>query len=287
MNKDGKYAELLPTEADIAFYREHGYWVSKKIFSDEEIENACIGMEDIYAGNFNRKPAAPFDTWPFRWQFEAGLRKSDFASFYHPHLAVLRNKRILAHIGALLNGTTEIRLWHDQLLYKPSQKGNPESNVGWHTDRMYWKTCTSPNMVTAWIPFHDVDDQIGTITMIDGSNHWPDNTTELDFFSSDMDGLEAKFRTGGHETKKVPLFMERGQVSFHHCLTIHGSGPNLTDRPRRALAVHLQDQTNTYQKYYYESGDLATHNIDTITNGPDGLPDYRDPAVCPVLFEAD
>jgi ectoine hydroxylase-related dioxygenase (phytanoyl-CoA dioxygenase family) len=37
------------------------------------------------------------------------------------------------------------------------------------------------------------------------------------------------------------VVMQAGQVSFHHPLTFHGSGPNTSQRLRRSLAVHLVD----------------------------------------------
>jgi len=37
----------------------------------------------------------------------------------------------------------------------------------------------------------------------------------------------------------VPMVMKAGQLSFHHCLTIHGSGANRSEAPRRTIAVHL------------------------------------------------
>jgi ectoine hydroxylase-related dioxygenase (phytanoyl-CoA dioxygenase family) len=103
-------------------------------------------------------------------------------------------------------------------------------------------------MVTAWIPFHDCTAEMGTITMIDGSLHWPDNTEKLNFFSSDLEGLEREFDSGGRSVVKVPVDLEKGQVSFHHCLTIHGSGPNRGTAPRRSIAVHLQDEANRWQE---------------------------------------
>jgi ectoine hydroxylase-related dioxygenase (phytanoyl-CoA dioxygenase family) len=33
--------------------------------------------------------------------------------------------------------------------------------------------------------------------------------------------------------------LKAGEVSFHHCLTVHGSGPNTTPRPRRSVVLHL------------------------------------------------
>jgi ectoine hydroxylase-related dioxygenase (phytanoyl-CoA dioxygenase family) len=149
---------------------------------------------------------------------------------------------------------------------------------------MYWKVCSSEQMITAWIPFHDADEQIGTITMIDGSNLWPDNTGELNFFSSDLDGLEKKFNTDGEPVKKVPMLLKKGQVSFHNCLTIHGSGPNLTDQPRRSIAVHLQDAKNLYQEYVFKNGEKAWHTNCDFARKINGIPDFTDPDVCPVLY---
>jgi len=125
---------------------------------------------------------------------------------------------------------------------------------------------------------------MGTITMIEGSLHWPDNTEGLNFFSNDLEGLEASFKTGGKPIVKVPMELKKGEVSFHHCLTIHGSGPNLSDQPRRAIAVHLQDRQNRYRHYHYADGRLAHHDLDDLCRKlPNGDPDYTDPAFNPVL----
>ena len=139
-------------------------------------------------------------------------------------------------------------------------------------------------MLTAWIPFHDCSDEMGTITMIDGSQHWPDNTQTLDFFSSDLEGLEKKFVTGGQEVVQVPMNLKKGQVSFHHCLVIHGSGPNRSPNPRRSIAVHLQDEANRWQEYHFPDGRLADHDNDRLVRQVDGHPDYTDPQICPILY---
>jgi ectoine hydroxylase-related dioxygenase (phytanoyl-CoA dioxygenase family) len=108
-------------------------------------------------------------------------------------LAHIGRNPILGAIASRLTNSPEIRLWHDQLLLKPPDKADVKSNVGWHTDRGYWKPCSSALMVTAWIPFHNCDEEMGTITMIDGSHRWPDNTRKLNFFSNDLEGLEREF----------------------------------------------------------------------------------------------
>jgi hypothetical protein len=52
--------------------------------------------------------------------------------------------------------------------------GNPDDRCIWIGDQVthYWQTCTSERMLTAFIPFHDCGAEMGTITMIGGSNHW-------------------------------------------------------------------------------------------------------------------
>jgi ectoine hydroxylase-related dioxygenase (phytanoyl-CoA dioxygenase family) len=127
---------------------------------------------------------------------------------------------------------------------------------------------------------------MGTITMIGGSLHWPDNTNKLDFFSNDLDGLEIEFVTGGRRVLKVPLNLQKGQVSFHHSLMIHGSGPNRSDAPRRSIAVHLQGQgkDSHWQEFRMKQGHLATHASDNLVRQVDGHPDYSDPDFCPVLW---
>ncbi len=277
---------LLPTDDEVRAYREHGWYHSKTLFSDAEIDAALAGSERFYRGEYDDPGIPALAPWRPRGNPAPGLRKNDFASFYSRELIALTRHPLLAAVAARLAETPEIRLWHDQLLYKPSDDPQKKANVGWHTDRGYWKTCSSPNMLTAWIPFHDCGDEMGTITMFDGSHRWPDNTESLDFFSSDLEGLEKKFQTGGHELVRVPMNLKKGQVSFHHCLTVHGSGPNRSSQPRRSIAVHLQDEANRWQEYHFADGALATHPDDDLVRQVDGHPDYTDPAICPRLYPA-
>ena len=277
---------LLPSDEDVLFYQEHGYYHSKTLFSAEEMDAVLVASERFYAGEVDEPPVTvPYlDRFRPKEAYGVGLRKSDESSMYSHELRWLVTHPLLGAIAARLSGSPHIRLWHDQLLYKPPQDPLKPTNVGWHTDRGYWKTCTSPDMLTAWIPFHDCDAEMGTITMIDGSHRWPDNTNNLDFFSSDLDGLERKFSTGGQPIVKVPMNLLKGQVSFHNCLTIHGSGPNYSNHPRRSIAVHLQDESNRYQEYHYPDGRPARHDLDQLCRKIDGFPDYTDPDFCPILY---
>lgn len=278
-------ATLLPGDDDVAFYHDHGYWQTGKIFTDEEINAAVTGSERFYAGERNDFPPPHGREIPEGWVPDQGdgLRKNDYASLQNRPLAALVRKPLLGAIAARLAGAP-IRLWHDQLLYKPPTQGAGSANVGWHTDRQYWRTCTSDNMLTAWIPFHDSFEEQGTITMIDGSHRWPDMADELDFFNVDLNALEARFNSKGEAIVKVPMNLPKGHVSFHHCRTIHGSGPNRGTTPRRSIAVHLQDDANRYREFRDARGNLAGHVNNRLCLTVDGHPDFTDPEVCPPLW---
>ena len=83
---------------------------------------------------------------------------------------------------------------------------------------------------------------------------------------------------------KIPVELLKGEVSFHHCLTIHGSGPNLSNAPRRSIAVHLQNGANRYQDYTFPDGRKGHHDLDDLVERTaNGEPDYADPVFNPLL----
>lgn len=272
--------DLLPTDADVARYREDGCWLSGPILPGDVLDAAEEGMRRFYAGDHD----APF---PGRTRFDdydwtpghgAGLRKNDYARMQVRELDALVRHPAIAAVAARLSGSATIRLWHDQLLYKPPS-ADSSGNVGWHTDRQYWATCTSEEMLTAWVPFHDCDETTGSVTFLAGSHRWP--RVDLDFFDQDLGRLEREARD--LEVRPVVARLPRGCVSFHHCRTVHGSGPNRSAAPRRSMAIHLQPGDNRYRAVSDAAGEPAYHRNDDLVRRVDGVPDYADPRVCPVL----
>ncbi|HEX4216188.1 MAG TPA: phytanoyl-CoA dioxygenase family protein [Candidatus Dormibacteraeota bacterium] len=274
-------SELLPSDADVAFFAEHGYWISPPIVPDEVLDTARRGADRLYRGDVDH--ALPSGERMFGWTAEQGdvLRKNDFSSLLVDELAQLVRLPVIAATAARLGGHEEIRLWHDQLLYKPVER-EQAVRVGWHTDRQYWQTCSSEDMLTAWVPFHDIEPEHGPVSFVDGSHHWGEDVV-LDFFNPDMTTVESLLER--HRAELAVATMPRGAVSFHHCRTIHGSAANHSGEPRRAIAIHLQPQGNHYVARPKPDGTLFAHGNDRLvrrTSGGD--PDYTDPAACPRLW---
>jgi hypothetical protein len=279
---------VLPSDGDIAFFNEHGYFRSRKLFTDAELACVIAEQDAFYAGKRDRI----LDVGG--WTKEAGdpyeLRKNDYSSQQNPLFSeVLVKNPALGAIAARLLGVSGIRLWHDQLLYKPvrpeAARNAPVTAVGWHTDHQYWKTTSHP-MITAWIAFTDCTEEMGPIAMIEGSHRFPDNSTELDFFSGDLAGLSQRFNTGGKPVREAIMTLGAGEVTFHHWDTIHGSYPNVSNTDRRAIAVHMQPLDNRFvRRTDPKSGRLHGHANDSRVRKNDaGDPDYTDPFWCPVLW---
>jgi len=282
MDLSAEQRELLPSDEDVAFYREHGWYISKKILSDEAIDDALYGSERHYAGE---RDSELLVGGYLDWKPGDGdaLRINDYVSLQNDQLRNLVHTPLIAAVAARLSGSSTIRLFHDQLIYKPS--GEKKAAIGWHVDRAYWSTCTSDEMLTAWIPFHDCDERMGTVTMLDGSHRWTDTADLRTFRRHDLDQLEQQFSSSGNAIRKVPMNLKKGQVSFHHARTIHGSYPNVSNAPRIALAVHLQDAANQYCLHHDDQGNVSFHIIDSLCRKqPNGNPDYADPDICPMLW---
>lgn len=275
--------DLLPSDDDVAAYQRDGFFVTPPVLPEALLDQAEEGMDAFYEALELGTGAIAAD--PVGWIPADGdrLRKNDYASLKVPGLAALAHSPVVGAIAARLAGATEIRLWHDQLLFKPAGLDTGAANVGWHTDRQYWVSCSSDDMLTAWIPFHDCDERVGGVTFVRGSHRWP--TPPMSFFDPDLDGLEDKL--AGRAVEKVTPVLPRGSMTFHHCRTIHGSGPNLADHPRRSIAVHLQPGDNRYiAPSPLPDGRVLQHANESRVRRVDGAPDFSDPAVCPTLWPA-
>lgn len=278
---------VLPTDEDVAFYRENGFWISPPVLPGDVLDAAGHGMSRHYAGDTDHQ--LPRDPEGRLWGWRPGdtdlLRKNDYSSLRVSQLAQLVRQPVISACAARLSGAAQIRLWHDQLLYKPPSRGQ-HSNVGWHTDRHYWRTCSSTQMLTAWVPFHDVTASHGPVMFVAGSHRWDSGDhMDLSFFDQDLTALDRYL--AGRDARIVTATLQRGQVSFHHCQTLHGSGPNHSGEARRAIAIHLQPAGSHYVHAQNPDGTAAAHNNDQVVRKlPDGTPDYADPDICPRLWPA-
>jgi Phytanoyl-CoA dioxygenase (PhyH) len=288
--------ELLPSDADVRWYAEHGWYLSKQLLSDAEADTLVSASERFYAGHRDRRlPARPPDLSYWEPSHGPVQRHNDYVHYESEAIARILRKPLIGAVAARLAGAAEIRVFQATLIYKPPLTGEASNLVPWHADRHYWQTCTSERMLTAFIPFHDCGEEFGTITMVDGSHRWrePDggDDSTRHFAQRNRDELECILaqaaRHNGAGVRKVPMVIPKGHMSFHHCRVYHGSGPNRSGLPRQAISFHLQDGENTWRPFRRPDGGVLAYNHDGVVRQTDqGTPDYADPDFCPVLWRS-
>lgn len=287
-------AAPLLTAADLAHWDEHGWWVSAApVLSDDELAEARAAVEVLYRdGVPPGVPVAAKAHLDWRPGDTSVMRANNYAAFLHPALRRLAGHPAVGALAAQLSGSPTIRLFNSTLVYKPAQRPDQANTVGWHADKAYWPTCTSSRMLTAWIPLHDVTEDGSPLTVLDGSHRWPaDEVGDLrqvrGFAASQRHLMDEALRRRDVPYRPVPLTMPAGRLSFHHCLTFHGSPPNLSGRPRLSLTSHLQDGDNRWRPALDQDGSPVRYqHDDKVRRTGDGDPDYGDPALCPVVWPA-
>jgi ectoine hydroxylase-related dioxygenase (phytanoyl-CoA dioxygenase family) len=153
-----------------------------------------------------------------------------------PFRELVHNPTIAQEV-AQLTAARELRLWHDQIQYKPAGTGGVNM---WHQDSPYWPPLyPKDQQVTAWVALDDVDESNGCMSMIAGSHRWGDQIEFLHTLKTFND-MPPEFQGLAIEVRCCPV--RKGEVHYHHALTWHGSHANTSDRPRRAIALHFMTE---------------------------------------------
>lgn len=174
---------------------------------------------------------------------------------FHKHIY---NPKI-CEMAAQLMETDTVRVWHDQVQYKPPYVGGP---TDWHQDHPYWPIIQPADLVSAWVALDDALIENGCMNMVPGSHKWGPHKggtigTDPDTFAPMPD---LSILRDGAEIEIVPCEVKKGEVMFHHCLTWHGSPPNRSEMGRPAIAVHYMPGHTRYVPQ--ERTHLVQHNIE-------------------------
>lgn len=173
-----------------------------------------------------------------------------------PFKKLIAQPRIVEEI-AQLTGASELRIWHDQIQYKPAQIGGVNM---WHQDAPLWPIIEPMTEVSAWVALDDVDVDNGCMSMVPGSHTWGDH---MDFLRDlpNYEAMPAEFE--GRKVEIVRCPVKKGEVHYHHALTWHGSHANTSGRPRRAIALHYM----TGETRYVASGQHAMKPYVEVADG--------------------
>lgn len=256
----GNVAAMLTAE-QVERYRKDGFLLGPQVLSEDEVAELQAETLRVIEDRDDASKPQPVlchnmtgDPERAVWQIVDIFRAS-------PAFRRLVAHPTIAEELAQLAGADEIRLWHDQIQYKPAGVGGPNH---WHQDAPYWPPLTPKDeQLTAWVALDDVDEENGCMRMVPGSHEWGTHIRWLEALPS-FDAMPSSFGGSPIDVRSCPV--RKGQVHYHHGLTWHGSGANGSGRPRRAIAIHTMTGRTRFA-----SGEKA-HVLTPMIEAEPGVP---------------
>ena len=231
-------------------WRRSGYFVRERVFSGAALETLRAAVEHVAEAAVRQcERGTPYwldgkrfvDVGHTTIQFEHSppsdtVRVIEPVHDQHPALdALVDDPRIVEPVRSII-GSDEVTLWSDKLNLKRPREG---TGFGWHQDSPYWvHACKHvdklPNVM---VVLDDAHLGNGCFQVIEGSHvegclPGTDDGTQLGGFYTDPGSFDLD--------RAVPLEVPAGSLVFFSPHIVHGSEPNRSAEPRRALVYTYQ-----------------------------------------------
>ena len=216
------------TGEEIQFYREKGYLGVDNVLSNEEVE-ALRRVTDEFIERSRAVATSDevFDLEPDHSPENPRLRRIKNPSGQDPVFdRVHRHDGILDIVAQLIGPA--IRSMGTKLNMKAEDSGSP---VEWHQDWAFYPH-TNDDLLAVGVAIDAMTRENGCLMVMPGSHkgkvydHHQDGrfvgaVTEEDFDDGDAE----------------PVEVSAGGISLHHVRALHGSLPNVSNKPRRLLLI--------------------------------------------------
>lgn len=221
---------MLSTEQVTEFHRK-GFLNGGLVLQDDDVELLRVELERVIRDHDSLEQKPVMFCNISQSESVAVWQIVDIWLASEPFQHLMGHPKITSDIAQLTDANS-LRLWHDQIVYKPPGVGGINK---WHQDAPLWPVIEPMAGVAAWVALDDVDESNGCMSMVPGSHCWGDNMRFLNTHPA-LDTLPAQFQGNAVKPEFCPV--RKGEVHYHHALTWHSSHENSSERPRRAIAFH-------------------------------------------------
>ena len=217
---------LRPEQVD--FFQEHGYVVVENVLNDKQLKTShSIIDEWIEHSRSLCEDDGVFVLESTHTAQTPTLRRITEPAKHHAFFYDLVRLDTLLDIVEPLVGPN-FRYHHSKLNFKDSGGG---AAIEWHQDFAFFPS-TNDDIVGCGIALDDNDRDNGPLLVIPGSHHGPifdhhQNGTFVGAVPADRPEIDL--------SKAVPVVMKAGDMSIHHCRTLHASAVNSSPKSRRLL----------------------------------------------------
>jgi ectoine hydroxylase-related dioxygenase (phytanoyl-CoA dioxygenase family) len=231
------------TNNQIQEFRTKGFLLGKKILTNEEVDELREELDRVIADKNDQSKQQPVRIVNLSGKQEALVWQIvNIWEASHAYHQLTKNQIIVEEVAQLMDAE-ELRVWHDQIQYKPSEVGGVNM---WHQDSPYWPILTpKTTQMSAWVALDDANEENGCMSMVEGSHLWGNQIDFIHTFGS-FENTPEKF--GEHNIKISLCAVPKGYVHYHHALTWHGSHANSSTQKRRAIAVHYMTEETVYDE---------------------------------------
>ncbi len=254
-------------EHDIQRYKDRGFLLTRDVLSAAEIKQFGNAVDQEVANRTLDDHRTLEQKSTYEQSFVQCMRLWETS----PSVQPLTFHQGLAGIAAQLLEAKKVRLWQDQALYK--EPGGKDTEA--HQDQTFWPIGDTP-LVSAWIPFQEIDDNNGAMAYVPGS-HKAGALKVVDITRSTTPYAileDAALR--GAEPEFV--MVDPGSVVWHAGFTVHRAAANTSNQTRRVFTiVYYADGARRASERAVFPLDRAGVKVNELMHG-EGLPVLWPPA---------
>ncbi len=224
------------TQQQRDFFHEQGYLSIPSLTTAEDVAQLRVAYDRIFREQAGREEGNQFDLAGTDEEGkQASLPQILNPSKYAPEMnasLLLANARALCR--QLLGDKADCSIAH--AIFKPARTGAP---TPWHQDAAYWNAAMDyPAQVSIWVPLQEAKIENGCMWFVPGS-HQSQDILRHQSINNDprIHGLELHESQMQHVQGAVACPLAAGGCTVHGGYTLHYTGPNKSDIPRRALIL--------------------------------------------------
>jgi ectoine hydroxylase-related dioxygenase (phytanoyl-CoA dioxygenase family) len=203
-------------------YQDDGFLFPIQAVSSEQAAAWRAELEDVEAKWLNNGLPKPLN----QYRRSASHIVMPLAAEIASHPAILNS------MSGILGD--DLMIWSCEFFIK---EANTTHIVSWHQDLTYWGLGETSDQCTAWLALSPATVASGCMNFVAGSHKNAIVPHTDTFDENNLLSRGQEIAVDADEDKATAIELQPGQMSLHHGLTFHGSGPNTSDDRRIGVAI--------------------------------------------------
>lgn len=220
-------------------FNKNGFCIFNNFFSNREILELDNKLEEflkLKSGNLKGRDINRAIDNSVNTLHDIDKHEEYFSNF-------AKKDKILKLSESLLDSEPEFRKC--EMFAKPAKVGMKSPM---HQDNFLWAVKNN-NGLTLWVALDECDEFNGGLSYYSGSHKFGLLEHESSFAPGTSQQIKSKFLDQVREKcELITPKLKPGDVLVHHCLMVHGSNDNKSEKNRRGFTVQFKDKNSAYDK---------------------------------------